>query len=400
MRSPLDGITILDLTIWQNGPWGTVMLSDMGANVIKIENPIDGDPGRNVGMLGPSPAAINSYFETMNRNKRSMTLNLKCTEGREIFMTMAKKADVITQNFRVGVVDRLGIGYEAIKEINPKIIYASSSGLGDEGPDARDGIFDILGQARGGFMWMTSLADPEVRYRVAGGMADQTGAIILAYAVMSAVVARERFGVGQHVQVSQLGGQLIIQALALNGFLLNGSVRAMGDRKSATNPLFSIYRCGDEKWIALGCIQSDRYWPQLVAGLDAPELMEDPRFTDHATRYQNYRPLIDKLDEIFATRTRDEWVKELKPRGVNIGPVQTYEDLPNDPQVIANNYLVELEHPVHGTITEVGVPIKMSETQPYARKTAPEFGAHTEEILQEFGYSWDQIEQYRDKSVL
>ncbi|MCH8194649.1 MAG: CoA transferase [Chloroflexi bacterium] len=400
MRSPLDGITILDLTIWQNGPWGTVMLSDMGANVIKIENPIDGDPGRNVGMLGPSPAAINSYFETMNRNKRSMTLNLKCTEGREIFMTMAKKADVITQNFRVGVVDRLGIGYEAIKEINPKIIYASSSGLGDEGPDARDGIFDILGQARGGFMWMTSLADPEVRYRVAGGMADQTGAIILAYAVMSAVVARERFGVGQHVQVSQLGGQLIIQALALNGFLLNGSVRAMGDRKSATNPLFSIYRCGDEKWIALGCIQSDRYWPQLVAGLDAPELMEDPRFTDHATRYQNYRPLIDKLDEIFATRTRDEWVKELKPRGVNIGPVQTYEDLPNDPQVIANNYLVELEHPVHGTLKEVGVAIKMSETQPYARTAAPEFGAHTEEILQEFGYSWDQIEQYRDKSVL
>ena len=400
MRSPLDGITVLDLTIWQNGPWGTAMLSDMGANVIKIENPVDGDPGRNVGMLGPSPAAINSYFETMNRNKRSMTLNLKCTEGREIFMTMAKKADVITQNFRVGVVDRLGIGYEAIKEINPRIIYASVSGLGDQGPDARDGIFDILGQARGGFMWMTSLADPEVRYRVAGGMADQTGAIILAYAVMSAVVARERFGVGQHVQVSQLGGQLIIQALALNGFLLNGSVRAMGDRKSATNPLFSIYRCGDDNWIALGCIQSDRYWPQLVAGLDAPELLEDPRFTDHATRYQNYRPLIDKLDEIFATRTRDEWVKELKPRGVNIGPVQTYEDLPNDPQVIANNYLVELEHPVHGTLKEVGVPIKMSETQPYARTAAPEFGAHTEEILQEFGYSWDQIEQYRDKSVL
>ncbi|MEE9284503.1 MAG: CoA transferase [Dehalococcoidia bacterium] len=400
MRSPLDGIRVLDMTIWQNGPWGTVMLSDMGADVIKIEEPVSGDPGRNVGMMSPRPQAINAYFETMNRNKRSMTLNLKCPEGRQIFHEMARKADAVTQNFRVGVVERLGVDYETVKKLNPKIVYASVSGLGDEGPDAHDPIFDILGQARGGFMWMNSIGDADVTYRVAGGLADQTGAIILAYGVMAGIVARERFGVGQHIQVSQLGGQLMLQAMALNSFLLNGVVPALKGRRAATNPLFSIYRCGDDKWIALGCIQSDRYWPGLIEGLEAPELLEDPRFVDHLARYESHAELIEKLDAIFATKTRDEWTAILKLKGVVIGPVQSYDDLLNDPQVLANNYFVDLEHPVHGSLKEVGVPIKMSETPPYARRPAPEFGAHTEEILQEFGYDWDQIVGLRDKGVI
>ena len=150
MPAPLDGLTILDMTIWQNGPWATVMLSDMGASVIKIEDPIKGDPGRNSGAFPRGPSNTNNYFQTMNRNKRGMTLDLKTEAGRQVFYRMAKKADVITQNFRVGVVEKLGVDYETVRRHNPRIIYASSSGLGARGPHAREGVMDILGQARSG----------------------------------------------------------------------------------------------------------------------------------------------------------------------------------------------------------------------------------------------------------
>ncbi len=400
MPSPLDGITVLDMTIWQNGPFATTMLSDMGASVIKIEDPVNGDPGRAMSARSPKPRPINVYFETMNRNKRSMTLNLKSPEGRDIFMAMAKKADVVTQNFRLGVVEKLGVGYESVRKVNPRIIYGSVTGLGDLGPDARDPVFDIVGQARGGFTWLMSTPDEEVTYKVAGGLADQTGAIILAYGIMSALVARERFGVGQHVQTSQLGGQLTLQAMALNFYLMAGNLFTHGRRQEAGNPLWNLYRCSDGKWIALGCNQSDRYWADFCEVIGAPELLEDPRFKDHLTRYGNCKPLIETLDRLFANRPRDEWVRLLKARSIIAGPVQTHEDIPKDPQVIANNYVTEVPHPVHGKLRQVGVTVKLSETPAQARSAAPEFGQHTEEVLQEFGYSWEQIAGLRERGVL
>ena len=221
MQGPLDGITILDLTIYQNGPWSTVMLSDMGAEVIKVEDPVNGDPGRNLTPMGRAGRRVPTYFESMNRNKRSITLNLKSDDGREIFYDLAKRADVITQNFRVGVVERLKVDYETISKINPRIVYGSVSGLGSRGPEATQGVFDILGQARGGLMELLSIADPELSYRASGGLADQTGAITMAYGIMLALFERERTGKGQHVEVSQLSGQLMLQALALNGYLMN-----------------------------------------------------------------------------------------------------------------------------------------------------------------------------------
>ncbi len=400
MQGPLDGVKILDLTIYQNGPWATVMLSDMGADVIKVEDPINGDPGRGLTPMGRAGRRVPTYFESMNRNKRSITLNLKSEEGRELFYDLAKKSDVIIQNFRVGVVDRLKVDYETIRKLNPRIIYASVSGLGSLGPDAEQGVFDILGQARGGLMELLSISDPELSYRASGGLADQTGAITAAYGVMLALFNRERTGKGQHVEVSQLSGQLMLQALALNGYLMNNEMPLPRPRATNYNPLFNIYRCKDDRWIALGGIQPDRYWPAVCSVLGIEELREDPRFLEVRTRGEHAGELIPILDKIFASKSRAEWIKLLRAEDVLCGPVQRYDDIPNDPQVIANDLLVNLEHPTAGPITQVGLPVRLSGTPGNPRSTAPEFGAHTEEVLQELGISWDRIAQLRDHGAI
>lgn len=400
MQGPLDGITILDLTIYQNGPWGTVMLSDMGAEVIKVEDPVNGDPGRTLTPMGRAGRRVPTYFESMNRNKRSITLNLKSDDGREIFYELAKRCDVITQNFRVGVVERLKVDYETVRKINPRIIYASVSGLGSRGPDAKQGVFDILGQARGGLMELLSIADPELSYRASGGLADQTGAITMAYGVMLALFDRERTGKGQHVEISQLSGQLMLQALALNGYLMNDEMPLPRPRTTNYNPLFNIYRCKDERWIALGGIQPDRYWPAVCEELGIEELRDDPRFSEVRSRGQHAGELIPIMDRAFATKTRDEWIAALQARDIICGPVQKYDDIPGDPQVIANDLLVELEHPEAGPITQVGLPVRLSETPGEPRSTAPAFGAHTEEVLQDLGLSWERIAELRDRGII
>lgn len=400
MKSPLDGIKILDLTIFQNGPWATVMLSDMGADVLKIEDPVNGDPARGTATMTASVTPIRTYFETMNRNKRSMTLNLKAQEGREIFYCMAKKADVVVQNFRVGVVEKLGVDYETIRKHNPDIVYASNSGFGSKGPDARDGVFDVLGQARGGLMFHASHSEDEVTVRVPGSPADQVGALLLTQGILLGIIARQRHGVGQHVECSQLGGQLVLQALGINGYLLNGVLPKRGSRRSVGNPLMNTYRCSDGRWIALGCAQSDRFWPGACRALEVNDLLDDPRFRDLMSRDRNCVELIDILDRIFAGKPQGEWLKVLKSHGLFCAPVQSYADLPNDPQVIANEFFAEVSHPTHGTLREVGVPLKLSATPGAARSRAPEFGEHTEQVLLDHGYTWEQIADFRGRGIV
>lgn len=399
MKAPLEGIRILDMTQYQNGPFGTAMLSDMGADVIKIEDPEKGDPGRNV-IVGNAERQLSTYFQTMNRNKKAITLDLKKEQGREIFYTLAKRADVITQNFRVGVVEKLGVGYETIKQLNPRIVYASVSGFGSRGPDAKDGVFDVLGMARGGLMWALSQGDPEISTRSPGAIADQMGAVTLAYSVLLGIIARERHGVGQHVEVSQLSGQLLLQGWAINGYLLAGDVPQRRHRTETNNPLWSIYRCGDAKWIALGCGQPDRFWPGACRALDIEHLRNDPRFADFRVRAKNAREMVAILDERFLTKPREEWLKVLKAHGIFCAPVQSYADLAEDPQMIANDYLVDVQHPTFGTLREIGIPVRLSETPGRVRGPAPEFGEHTEEVLLEHGYTWEQIAELRGQRVI
>ena len=400
MPAPLDGLTILDMTIWQNGPWATVMLSDMGANVIKIEDPVKGDPGRASGALSPGPKIANSYFQTMNRNKRAMTLDLKTEAGRQVFYRMAKTADVVTQNFRVGVVEKLGVDYATVCKHNPRIIYASASGLGPRGPHAGEGVMDILGQARSGFMWLNAGSEDEPVYRMRAGVADQTGAMVLAHGVMLGIIARERYGMGQHIQTSQLGSAMMLQALAFNGYLLNGRLPINEERRVASNPLWNIYKCEDGAWLAVGCTQSDRFWRDFVQVLEIEQFEHDPRFKDHAARTEHCEELISILDRVFIIRSRQAWIDELRAREVYCQPVQDYRELSNDPQAIANGYIVDVPHPTLGTLKQTAVPIAMSETPGGPRSSAPEFGQHTEEVLLEHGYGWDEITQLRDQGVI
>jgi crotonobetainyl-CoA:carnitine CoA-transferase CaiB-like acyl-CoA transferase len=395
MPQPLEGITVLDWTIWQQGPVCSAMLGDMGADVIKIEQRGTGDPGRwLVGAGGQDTSnAPNWYFEANNRNKRSITLDLKKPEGLEVVYALVEKADIFVQNFRHGVADRIGLGYEALSEINPGLIYAGATGYGPEGPDNSEPSFDYLGLARSGIM--NAAGEPGMPpLAIAGGIADQMGAIMMAYGVMTALVARERHGVGQQVNASHLGSMTFLQGLSVSMRLMAGRAMPRSFRSQAANPLWNHYRCADDQWIALAMLQADRYWGDVARLIGRPELATDPKFATMRARADNNEACVATLDEAFATRSRDQWLKLFRDDDSDLiyTLVNTVDDLPEDPQVQANDYVVELDHPNHGLTKMVGVPVGLSKTPGSVRGPAPELGQHTEDVLLNvLGWDWDRI---------
>jgi crotonobetainyl-CoA:carnitine CoA-transferase CaiB-like acyl-CoA transferase len=405
MDAPLTGIRVIDWTIWQQGPVATTMLADLGAEVIKLEEREKGDPGRAIFAIGGSAATAktghNFYFEANNRHKQSITLDLGKPDAREIVYKLAEKSDVFVQNFRKGVADRLGLRYKDLSARNPKIIYASSSGYGPNGPDSGEPSFDYMAQARSGIMNIASVAGQEPIY-LNGGIADQMGAIMLAYGVMTALVARERHGIGQEVNASHLGSMVALQGLNISMKTILGKEFPRNTRDDAYNPLWNHYQCADGLWICLGMIQSDRYWKDLCVALGIEELIDDPRFNNIRGMGKNHRELIPILDKVFATKPRDEWMKILKHGGDFIYTiVNTISDLPSDPQVIANDYVVDYEHPEIGKTKLVGVPIILSKTPGNPRGRAPELGENTEMVLTELlGYSWDDVARLRQSGVI
>jgi crotonobetainyl-CoA:carnitine CoA-transferase CaiB-like acyl-CoA transferase len=404
MPQPLEGITVLDWTIWQQGPVCSAMLGDMGANVIKIEQRGTGDPGRWIVAAGgqDTSGAPNWYFEANNRNKRSITLDLKKPEGLEVVHALVEKADVFVQNFRKGVAGRLGLGYEALSKINPKLVYASATGYGPNGPDSSEPSFDYLGLARSGIM--NAVGEPDMPpLGIAGGIADQMGAIMMAYGVMTALVARERHGVGQEVNASHLGSMAFLQGLSVSMKLMAGMAMPRNFRSHAFNPLWNHYRCADDQWLALAMLQADRYWPDVARLIGRPELATDPRFETMEARAGNAEPCVALLDAAFAEKTRDEWLTCFREDESDLiyTIVNTVDDLPEDPQVMANNYVVELEHPHHGPTKMVGVPVGLSKTPGSVRAAAPELGQHTEDVLLNvLGWDWDRISALVEAEVI
>jgi crotonobetainyl-CoA:carnitine CoA-transferase CaiB-like acyl-CoA transferase len=278
MPLPLEGILVLDWTIWQQGPVCSAMLGDMGAEVIKIEQPETGDPGRWLLAAGGQDTSDkpNWYFEANNRNKRSITLDLKKPEAVEVVLALAAKADVFVQNFRQGVAGRLGIDYEALRAVNPKLIYASATGYGKEGAESAEPSFDHLGLARSGIM--NAAGEPGMPpLGIAGGIADQMGAIMLAYGVMTALLARERHGMGQEVNASHLGSMTFLQGLSVSMKLMAGIAMPRSFRHTAFNPLWNHYRCQDDQWLAFAMLQPDRYWADFARIVGRPDLADDPR---------------------------------------------------------------------------------------------------------------------------
>ena len=404
MTLPLEGIRVIDWTIWQQGPVASTMLGDLGAEVIKLEEREGGDPGR--GILSMSGIDLsdrpNFYFEANNRNKKSLTLDLKQPEGREIIHELVESSDVFVQNFRKGVAARLGLDYESLRKRNPQLIYASATGYGPEGPDSGEPSFDHLALARSGVMM--AVGEPGMPpLAISGGIADQMGAIMLAYGVLAALLARERSGVGQKVDSSHLGSMMMLQGLSLASRLMNGAAFPRMSRHRAFNPLWNHYRCKDDRWIALAMLQSDRYWADFARALDHPEWIEDERFSDLRARAGNAETVVGELDAVFATRTREEWLSVLKDSEGDFiyTVVNSLDEIPDDPQVRANNYIVDFEHPQHGTVQVIGMPVLLSETPGQVRMPAPEFGQHTEEILHDvLGYDWERIGDLRRREIL
>ncbi|HPG26418.1 MAG TPA: CoA transferase [Myxococcota bacterium] len=404
MPQPLEGLLVLDWTIWQQGSVCSAMLGDMGARVIKIEQRGTGDPGRwLVGAGGvDTRGRPNWYFEANNRNKESIAIDLKRPEGREVVLALAEKADVFVQNFRLGVAARLGLDYESLKARNPRIIYASATGYGPEGAEATEPSFDHLGLARSGIM--NAAGEPDMPpLAIAGGIADQMGAIMLAYGVMNALVARERFGIGQAVDTSHLGSMAFLQGLSLSMKLMAGIAMPRSFRNQAGNPLWNHYRCADDQWIAFAMLQPDRYWADFCRVIERPELADDPRFAEMGARTANRAECCAILDEAFARRPREAWLRRLKedPGDFIYTVVNSVDDLPEDPQVVANDYVVEIDHPQHGPTKMVGVPVGLSETPGSVRKPAPELGQDTELVLMDvLGWDFDRITALREKEAI
>src|SRR5262245_66306123 len=306
MTMPLDGIRVIDWTIWQQGPVASAMLADLGADVIKVEERTGGDPGR--GMLRSAGLDLsgvpNFYFEANNRNKRSLTVDLKKPEGMAIVRRLAERADVFVQNFRKGVADRLGLGAAVLRERNPRLIYASATGYGPEGPESADPSFDYLGLARSGIM--LSCGEPDdPPLAIAGGIADQMGAVILAYGVLAALLARAKTGHGQDVDASHLGSMAWLQGLGLSARLMLGRALPRVHRRYATNPLWNHYQCADGEWLALSMLQADRYWPRLCEVLGVPEAATDERFASMLARMANAGDCVALLDDTFVRKPLD-----------------------------------------------------------------------------------------------
>ncbi len=399
---PLEGYRVLDWTQWQQGPVAGAMLADLGADVIKIEDPVQGDGARGFipALRGTLDSWRNAYYEGCNRNKRGITLNLKSAKGREIFYRLVEKSDVFLHNFRGSLAVRLGLEYEVLKKYNPRLIYAQVSGFGPEGPEKDFGAFDSLGQARSGLM--VDSAEPGMPPQPgAGAIADQSGAIMLAYGVITALLARERHGVGQKVETSMLAAMIWLQATVVQNVLIGGMIRQRQPRTQAGSVMWNYYRCSDGKWVQLADMQPQRHWPNVCRALGITELENDPRFATVESRRQNCAELIAIMDGIFASKRQDEWLKILHENDVICCQINSYDDLPNDPQVIANQYITDFEHPVWGKIPMVGVPVKFSETPGRLWRAAPQYGQHTEEVLMELlGYNWEELGQLREQGVI
>jgi crotonobetainyl-CoA:carnitine CoA-transferase CaiB-like acyl-CoA transferase len=401
MSGPLRGVKVVELGQFQQGPVAGMRLGDLGADVIKVEAPA-GDPARGFMRLIAVDAGLsgrNYYFEGHNRNKRSITLDLRKEKGLEVFFKLIERADVFVNNLSIGAPERMGIGYETLRVRNPRLIYAQASGWGRSGPDADALSFDYTGLARCGTMMIAGERGSPPQNFIPG-IADELGALMCAWAVTAALYAREKTGKGQRVDTSLMGGLIAMQRLILSAPAFLGQEYPRWDRTKAGNPIYNHYKCKDGKWIVIAHLQPDRYWPNVCKAMGLAELEHDPRFGTVEARHSNAKELVSILDRKFADKTRDEWMEIFKKENVICAPIQTPIEVVNDPQALANEYVIEVDDPVRGRTKQVGFPWMFSETPVSVERVAPELGEHTEEILLDLGYSQDGIAKLRQDGVI
>lgn len=394
MKQSLEGIKILDLTRVLAGPYATMILADLGADVIKIEMPNTGDDSR---AFGPFVEQESAYFMSLNRNKRSITLNLKSNTAKELFIEMVKEADVVVENFRPGTMEKLGLGYDELKKINPRIIYAASSGFGHTGPYSKRAAYDGVVQAMGGIMSITGEKNGKPT-RVGPSIGDIAAGMFTSIGILAALQYRNVAGVGQKVDVAMLDCQVAMLENAISRYVVTGEVPGpAGNRHSSIVPFEPFETRDGEIMIAAG---NDALWAKLCEVMERNDLIEHELFKTNALRNNNYDTLRPLIAESIKTKTTGQWQEILDNAGVPNGPINSVDKVLEDPQVIARDMIVEVEHPVAGKLKMPGVPIKLSETPGNIRRPAPVLGQHTDEILKELlGLSDEKISELKKENI-
>ena len=393
MPGALDGIKILDLTNYIAGPFATMLLADLGAEVYKIETPGAGDPFRH---WDKEPKNYSPSFCGMNRNKKSVTIDIKQPDGRELFLRLAKDADVIVENLRPGVVDRLGIGYEEIKNINPRIIYCSISAFGQSGPYRKKPGYDTLGQALSGLLSvLTDLDKPE---GPGASFSDHLGGFYGAYGILAAIAARERTGKGQKVETSLLEATISFIGFSITQYLFSGEI----PKKSSRVKTAGVYAlvAGDGKPFVIHLSHPPKFWIGVTEVIGRPDLQTDARTKDRQARIKNYDLIHEILSKAFQSAPRAHWLKALEEKDVPCAPINNFAEVFEDPQVKYLDRLTQVIDPEFGAFQLVKNGVNLSETPAEIRLRPPKLGEHNEETLRGLGYSEGDIQTLREKNVI
>ena len=396
MSGPIAGVRVLELAQIMAGPACGLMLADLGAEVIKIEKTAGGDDTRK--FLPPDINGESAAFMMMNRNKKGLALNLKEQEGINIFKKMVEQSDVVIENFRKGTLEKLGISYEDLKKINPKIILCEISGYGRTGPYADKGGFDLVAQGMSGLMSITGESSDKPPMKVGAPLTDITAGILGATGVLAALINREKTGKGQRVDTS------LYEAGIVHTYWQSAIAGATGKSPGplgSAHPLTAPYQAFKTKdnWITIGASNQNN-WMNLLNAIERVDLQEDDRFKDNNSRMKNLEALAPILQEELLKKTSNEWIKIFDEKGLPCGPINSITEMHNDPHTLDRKMVIEVDNKKAGKSKAIGMPIKFSETNANTEIGAPNFGQHTDEILIQFGYSAEQIKDYKDKGIV
>jgi crotonobetainyl-CoA:carnitine CoA-transferase CaiB-like acyl-CoA transferase len=388
------GVRVVEVAQWVFVPVAGALLADWGAEVVKIEHPQGGDGYRGLVLPGTESSSINYAMEMANRNKRSVAVDLKTDEGRAVLLKLVESADVFLTNFLPSVLDRLGLGVDALRSVNPRLIYARGHGYGVRGEDADTPAYDSTSfWARGAIEETIAPRGLPEPIPQRGAVGDRYGGTQLAFGIAGALFRRERTGEGSVVDVSLLSTALWMigsdVVAALQG--VHRQSPPLGrPRTSLFNPLAANYRCADDRWLMICCLQPDKYWVDVCTLLGRDDLLTDERFVDMKTRSENSGALVAELEAAFASRTVDEWRKPLDDARIPWGPYQRVDELLRDPAVVANGYIGTVER-ADGVSFPLPAGAVQFDEQPAALQACPELGEHTDEVVASLGYSWDEI---------
>ena len=392
---PLDDLFVVDLTRILSGPICTMLMADMGAEVIKVEPPPLGDDSRQWGP--PFIGGISTYFLSVNRNKKSLGLNLKSKDGRAILHKLIERADVLLENFRPGVLDRLGFGYEAVTKLNPRTIYCSVSGFGHTGPYRDRPGYDVIAQGESGMMDLTGYPDGPPA-KLGASLADIVAGLYAFNGICLALLARQKTGKGQHVDVSLLDG--MVSTLAYHALIYLSTGRSP-TRAGTRHPSIVPYECFQTKdgFVNIA-VTNQKQWENFCEVLGFPEIAHDDRFETMKARLSNYGILRPIIERVVSMMSRTEVIKAMSEVGIPAGPINTVGEILEDPHIHARQMVAELTHPQYGPLRVLGIPIKLSDTPGIVENAPPMFGEHNRDVLQKLGFTEKEVAELERSGVL